>query len=314
MSKKKGLIWANLLHLGYNMWEDRGPDHRLAEGEKPKYPPRTYLRFETPVWNLLMKKMAETGMNMAVIDLGEGVKYESHPELAVRNSWTHSRLKKELGKMREMGIEPIPKLNFSACHDNWLGKYSRCLSTDIYYGVCRDIIEEVIALFDRPRFFHLGMDEETAGHQKKLAYAVIRQYELWWHDLYYLVNETEKSGVRAWVWSDYIWNHREEFLEKMPKSVVQSNWYYGKVFDESINYVKAYLDLESHGYDQIPTGSNHSCTENLALTAEYCRKHVSPSKLLGFLQTPWRPTIKHYRQHHLQAIEAVAKAMEIDSR
>ncbi len=308
--KPRPLVWSNLLHLGYNMWEDRGPDHRLAEGENPQYPPRTYLRFETGVWDLLLKKMSEAGMNMVLIDLGEGVKYDSHPELAVRNSWSTSRLKQEIAKIRALGMEPIPKLNFSAGHDNWLGEYSRCVSTDTYYRVCSELIGEVISLFDKPRFFHLGMDEETASHQKKLSYAVIRQYELWWHDLYFLVNETEKRGVRAWIWSDYMWNHTEEFLQKMPKSVVQSNWYYGNIFNQDINYVKAYHDLESHGYDQIPTGSNHGCAENLALTVEYCRKHISPSRLLGFMQAPWRPTISPYLANHIQAIEEAGKVIK----
>ncbi len=292
------------------MWEDCGPDHGLAEGEKPKYPPRTYLRCETSVWNKLLKKMVEAGINMVVIDLGEGVKYQSHPELAVRNSWTTTRLRKELKSMRAMGLEPIPKLNFSTTHDNWLGKYSRCVSTDIYYGVCRDLIEEVIKVFDKPRFFHLGMDEETDPHPE-LCYVVVRQHELWWHDFYFFVNEVEKRGVRPWIWSDYLWHHPDDFFKKMPKSVLQSNWYYENKFNKKIGGVKAYLDLEAHGYDQIPTGSNHSCPENFALTVRYCRKHISPSHLLGFSQAPWRPTTEPYRQRHLQAIEEVEKVIAV---
>ena len=306
---KKSAIWAYLLHLGYNMWEDRGPDHRLAEGEKPGYPPRTYLRCETPVWNRIIKMMAGAGMNMAVIDLGEGVRYESHPELGVRNSWTPERLQKELAKMKTLGIEPVPKLNFSAAHDNWLGKYSRCLSTDIYYRVCSDLIKETIHLFGNPRFFHLGMDEETAAHQKNLSYVVIRQYDLWWHDLYFLVKEVEKRGVRPWIWSDYIWNHGEEFLKKMPKSVLQSNWYYSSQFNPGTNSVKAYLELDAHGYEQVPTGSNHSIPENFALTVDYCRKNMDPSLLKGFMQAPWRPTIRQYENHHAQAIKEAGKAI-----
>ena len=97
--------------------------------------------------------MSQQGMNMVLVDLGDGVKYESHPEIAVNNAWSTARLKQELAKLREMGLEPIPKLNFAAGHDVWLGKYSRMVSTDIYYGVCKDLIEEVSALFDKPRFF-----------------------------------------------------------------------------------------------------------------------------------------------------------------
>ena len=102
--------------------------------------------------------------------------------------------------MRELGLEPIPKLNFSAGHDPWLGQYSRMVSSDIYYGVCRDLIAEVAELFDTPRFFHLGMDEETAEIQRHNNLVVVRQHELWWHDMYFLFDEVERACARPWVW------------------------------------------------------------------------------------------------------------------
>jgi hypothetical protein len=61
--------------------------------------------------------MVKNGMNMVVIDLGDAIKYESHPEIAVNNAWSTTRLRKELEKFRKMGLEPIPKLNFAAGHD-----------------------------------------------------------------------------------------------------------------------------------------------------------------------------------------------------
>ena len=108
----------------------------------------------------------------------------------------------------------------------------------------------------------------------------------------------------------------EAFIEKMPKSVLQSNWYYGKKFDKDVKFVKAYHDLEEHGYDQIPTGSNFGNPENFGMTVDYCKKHISKEHLLGFLQTPWRPTIEKYRQHHIEAIKQVGQArkkFEIDA-
>jgi len=297
------MIWSYLIHLSYNMWADRD-----VPGREEYLSAKPYLRFDDHLWNDLLKEMKKAGINMIVIDLGDGVKYESHPEIAVKNAWTPERLKEELAKLREMGIEPIPKLNFSTCHDIWLGPYSRCVSTETYYEVCQDLISEVIDLFEKPRFFHLGMDEETAQHQRHYEYVVIRQYDLWWHDLLFLVREVEKGGVRPWIWSDYVWRHPETFFEKMPKTVLQSNWYYGSEFKEEITYVKAYLDLEEHGYDQIPTGSNWSVQENFEKTVAYCKKHISPDRLLGFLQTVWKPTLKDYRESHIQAIEAVSRA------
>ena len=35
-----------------------------------------------------------------------------------------------------------------------------------------DVIRDVYEVFDRPRLFHLGYDEESAGHQSKYAFGV----------------------------------------------------------------------------------------------------------------------------------------------
>lgn len=297
------MIKSYLLHLGYNMWADREVEGREFLAAQP------YLRCDKGLWDDVLRKMVEMGMNMVIIDLGEGVRYESHPELAVAGSWSVAQLKAELTRIRAMGLQPIPKLNFSACHDAWLGPYARMLSTDTYYGVCRDLIAEVSAIFDGPTYFHIGMDEETARHQRHFAYVVIRQHDLWWHDLYFLVEQVERQNGRAWVWSDYIWDHTDEFLKRMPKSVLQSNWYYGAEFGSEINYVKAYLDLEAHGFDQVPAGSNWSNEVNFGRTVEYAVEHISPERLLGFMQTVWHPTLESCRAQHMQALDLAGAAL-----
>ncbi|MCM8768350.1 MAG: Tat pathway signal protein [Candidatus Omnitrophica bacterium] len=304
------MLWGYLVHLGYNMWEDHGPEHRVHPEEKIDYPARTKLRCQEEAWDILIESLLGHGVNLLVIDLGEGIKYESHPELAIENSWSVEKFKSKLEVVKKLGIEPVPKLNFSTAHDVWLGKYSRMVSTDVYYQVCQDLIKEVIDIFCQPKFFHLGMDEETYGHQQHLLYAVIRHSELWWHDLYFLVEQVEKRNVTPWVWSDYLWNHQEEFLEKMPKSVIQSNWYYGTDFNPDIPYVKAYLTLEKSGYKQIPTASNHSHFENFEKTVDFCQKNISSENLLGFLQTVWRPTVKEWLDSHFQALKAVKQGRQ----
>jgi hypothetical protein len=302
-----GKYWGYLIHLGYNMWID---------WDNPKYisydiTSTNYLRCEKDVWDKIIGKIIDEKINMVVIDIGEGIKFETHPELAVEGSWSKEEIKKEIRKLKKSGIEVVPKLNFSTTHDNWLGKYSRMVSTDIYYGVCRDLIEEVIEIFDKPKFFHLGMDEETYEHQKEFLYVVVRHSDLWWHDLYFLINEVEKKNVRAWIWSDYLWRHRNEFFNKMPKSVLQSNWYYGEEFRDDIIYVRAFLELEEKGYEQIPAGSNWSKENNFPLLVNFSKKNISDSHLYGFLQTVWRPTTKKYYERHLKAIELLKNGREI---
>ena len=305
----KDIIWGCLLHLGTNMWLDYMPADKPDIGFDPN------LRFDEEVWYASIDKMIEQGLNLVIIDVADGVQYESHPEISVKNAWSSQKLRNELDKLRKMGIEPIPKLNFSACHDAWMGVYSRMVSTKIYYEVCRDLIAEVIELFDTPRFFHLGMDEENAGNQWNYRYVVIRQNDLWWDDLYFLIEEVERRGSRPWIWADYVWHDPDKFFKKMPKSVVQSNWYYEESFDEKtakkdwVVALKAYEDLEKHGYDQIPSGSNFfNHDENMLGTVKHAKKHIADKRLMGFLQIPWKMTMKKNSAAILKGIEQLGAA------
>tara|TARA_B100001123_G_scaffold440862_1_gene580856 strand:+ start:1417 stop:1851 length:435 start_codon:yes stop_codon:yes gene_type:complete len=136
----------------------------------------------------------------------------------------------------------------------------------------------------------------------------MRQHDLWWHDLEFLVKQVAKQKARPWGWLDYVWHHPDDFYSRMPESVLQSNWYYGKSFANSVTDANAYKVLEEHSYNQIPTGSNWSCPENFQRTVSHARKHISTKRLLGFLQTVWRPTIEESGEGHIEAIELAARA------
>jgi hypothetical protein len=295
--------WGCLLHLSFNMWEDY---------ISPKYPVRGFhpdLRLSESLWDDALKKMVSEGMNMVVIDLGDAIKYKSHPEIAVRNAWSVTKLRNELNKIRNMGLEPIPKLNFSAAHDVWLKDYSRMLTTEEYYTVCKDLIKEVSEIFDKTRFFHLGMNEETPEAQEDYNYLVVRKNDVWWGDFYFLIAAVQKGGARPWVWSDYVWQHPELFYKNMPKTVIQSNWCYGQNFDLNTNPVKTYIDLEACGFDQIPAGSYDGTNAgNISATVEFCKSHITSSQLNGFLQTFWKPTIEEYRTDIIKGIQLAGNA------
>lgn len=308
-------IWGSLMHLSFNMWEDHD---RLKNDGIKNHEVRVWddnLRLSERLWDDALQSMVAQGMNMVVIDLGDAVRYDSHPEIAVNQAWTPARLQSELSKMRRMGLEPIPKLNFSAGHDQWLGKYSRMVSTDTYYKVCSELIKEVIDLFDTPRFFHLGYDEENASNQRFLNVAIVRQGEQWWSDFYFFVNEVEKNNVRPWIWSDYAWEKQDEFFQKMPKTVLQSNWYYRNDFtDPNHKIVKTFIRLEKEGFDQIPCGTYYvSETEqpkddNIQSIVQWSAENISDKYLKGFLLTNWRPTTEPFRAEILRGIELTGKA------
>ncbi|HXE52051.1 MAG TPA: hypothetical protein VN541_03510 [Tepidisphaeraceae bacterium] len=310
------LFYANLIHISYNMWADRKPE---AWGTLPKealsnvtYEP--YLRCEDEAWNTLLKASAEAGINLILMDLGDAIQYQSHPEISVKNAWSRERLRDELARMRKMGLEPIPKLNFSAAHDTWLGPYKRMVSTPRYYQVCRDLIREVIALYDMPRFFHLGYDEETAANQAGDNLVVVRQHELWWHDFNFFVDEVTSHGSRPWIWSDYAWKHGPEFYARCPKSVLQSNWYYSTTFHHNERGAETYIELEKAGLDQAPCCSNWENVSNIRKTFDFAAEHIDPSRLKGFVLAPWKPTLATFQDYHLVGIRAFGEAIRLQRR
>lgn len=314
----KQLNWAFFVQLGNNMWSDPAEKDGIHAfpGQPENVMAADYMRFDENLWREMSAKLQHVGANMVVLDLGEGLQYESHPELAVRGSWSKEKLSAELSRLRGMGLEVIPKLNFSTCHDQWMGEYSRMVSTKAYYAFCRDIIAEVCELFDHPRFFHIGMDEEGIDCQRKYNYVVIRQGELWWHDFNFLADCVRAGGSRPWIWCPWVWaDHllqQENFLQKMPQDVLISGWYYGDFKTPQDNArLEMYSLLDKAGFDQIPTGSTWTNDENFPGTVKYCNEIIAPERLLGYLQAPWFPVLEQYREKQLAAIDIMAEAIAL---
>ena len=307
-------IWSTLVHFSTNLWFDKC--NTTCDGSRIwRSAASPVLRFDRTLWNEYLEALIECGSNAIVIDLGDAMIYDSHPEIAVDGAFTKDEMRRELDRLNALGFEVIPKLNFSATHDEWLGEYSRMLSTDKYYEVCRDLIKETAELFDA-RLFHIGFDEETYDHQKDYGYVTIRNGDLWWHDLKFMVKCVESCGARALVWSDYARTKPDEFVQKLPKSVIPVNWYYFAEFGDNISEqsrirVQPYHILDDHGFDQIPGGSVEYYKENMELLAKYCKEHVSKEHLLGFIQTTWASVEPKYRDLLFNGAKALGDAIKI---
>ena len=303
------MMWSVLIHLGRNFGGDN--------------PPARQMDFDEAMWREALARMKEGGVNTLVLDLGDGVVYPSHPELAMEGSWPADKLKGEIARARGMGIEVIPKLNFSTCHDTWLGEYSRMVSTREYYKACSEIVDDVFGMFGSARLFHLGYDEETVEMQKSYRFVCVRQGDLWWHDFLFFVGEAERHGARAWIWSDYFWDHEAEFLKRMPRSVLQSNWYYGRRWEGEpperpyeAKRLAAFEKLEKAGFDQVPTGTNwvppyfgkgEDNDSNFSGLVKHCRGRIGPERLKGFLNASWSSTLNEGRRKRIfGAIDQVA--------
>lgn len=311
MTEHKGLIWGDLLHLGMNMWCDWENPAPLSYGweETVIRWPSDKVRADMTVWRDWTDAMLREKLNMAVIDIGEAFVYPSHPDLAAKGALTPEQMGAELDRLRGIGIEPIPKLNFSAGHNRWLNEYRRMMGTDEYRKVCADVIGDVCTVFGKPRLFHIGYDEETTGHQSRFQYVAVRQGDAWWRDFLAVVDAVERNGSRAWCFSDMSWRHLDEFLKHMPKSVVQCPWNYCKS-EKHPEYVDSVEALLEAGYDMIPdVGTFSTKSQNDIQTSEgdlllerFTQKAYPQKQLLGFLLCSWARPVPYHRTKGLKSI------------
>jgi len=119
------MIWGFMVQLGHNMWGELPLDGDAPKAGREHMFAHDFNRTDVDMWDDVTEYYARKGANLVLIDLGEGLQYPSHPELAVKGSWSPERMKEELVRLKGLGLEPILKLNFSACHDAWLKDYSR---------------------------------------------------------------------------------------------------------------------------------------------------------------------------------------------
>ena len=281
-------IRAALLHLGQNMWGEY-----LAPGETRDPSLRytgTRLRMNESVWRELTALMQRRRYTHAVIDLGEGMVFPSHPELAVEGSWSADRMRAEVARLKAMGIEAIPKLNFSTCHDGWLKEYGRMVATPKYYEVVRDVIADACAVFGSPRYFHLGLDEESPLNQRGNALVVVRQGELLWHDIFFYLDCLERQGARPIAFTGGLARSLgDEFYRRMPKTVIDNVGMYGHGHDRAKLLAEcarrkegpgSVLRLRAQTFDMLERMAKEG-RDILSCTSNYVSKGKLPKSATG---------------------------------
>lgn len=327
-------IWGIMVYLSRNQW----------------MPMRDEIVFSDEFWDYLIDSCAENGINTILLDVGDGVQYSKHPELALKNSWSAERVRQEVRKCREKGIEIIPKVNFSTDHAFWLKDYYRMTSTSVYYELCRDIIGEIYDMF-QPKYIHLGMDEENYETLKKYDYIVLRKGELLMHDLKFMIDEVNSLGAKPVIWADCFLSHPDLFTSHIPADdVILMPWYYHTFKRESFTPVKVWWEIlglqdqvnyaehpeykkgiryieersnhvkfretaapyMKHGYKYIPTPSTWGRNDrNTEELIEYFRDGApSDDQILGFITAPWANTIFDNKEKFDKSIKLLREARE----
>ena len=121
-------------------------------------------------WYAAAKQLSDDGFNAVVIDVADGFVYPSHPELAAKGAWNDKTFKAEIGRLRDLGLEPIPCLDFSSGRCAWIGK---AVGSAECRALCVQLIEDVRKVFGRARFFQVAADGWKLDERKALRDAVM---------------------------------------------------------------------------------------------------------------------------------------------
>lgn len=287
----KPKMWGILLQLGSNMWA-KADHENMYDDERRNY--RDYLYCDMNVWRQVTDFLPSCGINTLLIDMGEAVILDSHPELAVKGSLTKSEFRQELNRLRALGLTVLPKYNFSCGQNAWMKEYAYMVGTETYNRFCEDVVRETIELFDRPAFFHLGLEEESEAAQKGQGVIICRSPKKKMADAKRLFSVCAEYGVRPWIWVDpdtiTAFGGEEVFRREMPKDVLLSNFYYEFIsgtYERVPDEVKLYEKIGEWGFEQVPTSSTWSAFLNSKDTMRFCKNYVKPESLRGFMTAPW---------------------------
>ena len=109
-------IWAMLLHMTATLWPKGDPDSR--DSQNAKDPQSVYDNCERPSFQAdkleqILRIMPQCGFNTVMLDVGNGMEYERHPDISMKHALTKDEMKRLCDFIRSLGMEPVPRLNFS---------------------------------------------------------------------------------------------------------------------------------------------------------------------------------------------------------
>lgn len=279
--------------LGYNMWFDKGALLTLSEEDRKE---RDFLYFDKATWNTVTEFLPAQGFNTVVIDLAEGLRYDSAPELAVDGSLSKAEFSQMLARLRSMGLTPIPKLDFSSAHDIWLKDYARMLCTTPYRNLVKNLIAEVAELFDHPQFFHIGMGDECNEYQKYYEYIATRSRICFWEDIHIMLNSCRSVGARPMMSGEYFYREPYVFQKEISTDVVVTAPYFGDILPQIDVYGRDSRSEAQKKFEQLCVIGNdvvyNGCGDtqyNLDRLFCYAKEH--PDNCFGIMTTPNVPCV-----------------------
>jgi hypothetical protein len=250
--------------------------------------------FDPEVAAEVVEAMAESGMNLLVIDIADAVKYRGYPELQRRYTVPMQRLRDLTKRAASAGLEVVPKLNFSQSHwhghNDWFRPHHELFDNEEYWRRAFEVIDQVTHVTRPRRFFHIGMDED---HD--------RSYTLYAEAIQRLRDGLHERNLRAVMWNDsacmwpqaYIHLEKALFAEKrIARDIVQLVW------DYRGTEPKIFRRLKRRGFELW--GAPGSKPENAAR----CRDALLRIGGVGAIITQWVPLRPGQRKALLRTVRS----------
>jgi len=235
---------AGILHVHCEDWPDVPIRVNLETFISQRYhkTPLTVESYRKHIYD----QIAGGRCNLYAMQISEHVRYDTHPELAPRNSFSKEEVKEIIDFARKHYVDIAPGWNTPG-HCGWLvgphpdlredgDKKTLCTSNPEGRRILRDIAGELLDLY-QPEYFFMSGDEVSHGWNRtakrtcKLCAGKPRSQHLLehWSELARLF---EERGVRPIIFDDMLsvaWNggppyHVAEILPKLPRNLIIATW------------------------------------------------------------------------------------------
>lgn len=262
----------------------------------------TEKRFHRKTAEALIRTAVESGFNMLIIDIKDAVRYKSLPHLRKRYTVPMHELKELTALAKGLGLEVVPKLNFSKSpehrHSHWLWEEQTPPDSPALWKQAMKAVDEVVAVM-KPRFLHVGMDEDDTRSPDEYKNALL-----------FLHKQLKRRNLRMIMWADcgHRWRPAERWkvvpaIKAIPSDIILMPWNYDHPLED---WVRTFMHW---GFDVIGTSScikpikamkKHALLKNTNQWIDTLRR----LKALGIIVTQWTPCQTKNAGRMLKAVRA----------
>ncbi len=214
----------------------------------------------------VFRGMARQKLNKLVFIIGEGMEFDSHPELRAPQAWSKDELRALIDFARDNYIEVIPLVTVLG-HANWFAirhpelkepghdPNIACVRLPETNQLIADVFDEVIELF-QPKTFHIGMDEcwwktLSLPEEERCPRCTGHWADIVAEQAAFFRNYLAERGIRAMMWGDMLLPehnggapyHAARALERIPKDMMIANWSWSLAPDSSKRFRDVGLDV-----------------------------------------------------------------------